>query len=452
MLVKISIENFKSFDNAVELTMISSNKIRTNASHRVKIKSTQILKYGVVYGANASGKTNLVEFFRFFKECVQIGIPMEAMQMFCKNRQENKEKESHFELQITVGDKFYAYGFSAILSRRKITEEWLYELYQNGTARRLFEREGSKRPVLDESVTLSNAEKNRFEIYADDFSGNESSLFLTEMNRGKKYGTRSKLMFFRDVYDWIKNHIVIITPNTPLIDLEYYYDEDSLLLINKLIETFDTGINQVKIEEISLDELANAMPKPVFEKVMQHIKSRIGNQENPSFRMTMRSNESFFNIEAKDHDEPKVTTIKLHHNRSFYDFSFEEESDGTRRLFELMDMLLNQRDDILYVVDELERSLHPKLTEHFLQLFMQLHKEQRMQLLFTTHESSIMDQAIFRRDEIWFIERDNDNASVIYSLDRFKERYDKVLSKAYLEGRYGAIPVFTSFEFAGEGE
>ena len=268
------------------------------------------------------------------------------------------------------------------------------------------------------------------------------------MNRGKKYSVRSKLLFFRDVYDWIQNHIAVITPNTPLIDLEYYYDTDSLKLINKLIETFDTGISKVKIEEISLDELSNAMPKAVFDRVMRHIKNRIEEQENSSFRMTMRSNESFFNIEVEGHSEPKVTTIRLDHVKSFFDFGFEEESDGTRRLFDLMDMLLNKREDMLYVVDELERSLHPKLTGRFLQLFMQLHKEERMQLLFTTHESSIMDQSIFRRDEIWFIERNSDNASVIYSLDRFKERYDKVLSKAYLEGRYGAIPVFSTFDFA----
>ena len=450
MLVKISIENFKSFDEATELTMISSNKIRTNNSHKIKIKSTQLLKYGVVYGANASGKTNLVEFFRFFKECVQVGLPMETVQMFCKNRKENKEKESNFELQITVGDKFYAYGFSAVLSKRKITAEWLYELYQNGTARCIFEREGNKRPVLDESITLGNVEKNKFEIYADDFAGNETSLFLTEMNRGKKYSSSSKLLFFTEVFDWIKNHITVITPNTPLIDLEYYYDNDSLQLINKLIETFDTGVSQVKIEEISLDELSNAMPKPVFERVMNHVKSKIEEQEDPAFRMTMRSNESFFNIEVKGHTEPKVTTIRLHHSKSFYEFGFEEESDGTRRLFDLMDMLLNKREDVLYVVDELERSLHPKLTERFLELFMQLHSEQRMQLLFTTHESSIMDQSIFRRDEIWFVERSAENASKIYSLDKFKERYDKVLSKAYLEGRYGAIPVFSSFEFREE--
>ena len=221
-------------------------------------------------------------------------------------------------------------------------------------------------------------------------------------------------------------------------------------LINKLIKTFDTGISQVKIEEITLDELSNALPKSVFDKMMQHVKNRMEEQEEPSFRMTMRSKETFFNIEVEGHSEPKVTTIRLHHNKSFYEFGFDEESDGTRRLFDLMDMLLNKREDVLYVVDELERSLHPKLTERFLQLFMQLHDEQRMQLLFTTHESSIMDQAIFRRDEIWFVERNAENASSIYSLDRFKERYDKVLSKAYLEGRYGAIPVFSTFDFREE--
>lgn len=88
-------------------------------------------------------------------------------------------------------------------------------------------------------------------------------------------------------------------------------------------------------------------------------------QEEPSFRMTMRSKETFFNIEVEGHSEPKVTTIRLHHNKSFYEFGFDEESDGTRRLFDLMDMLLNKREDVLYVVDELERSLHPKLTERF---------------------------------------------------------------------------------------
>lgn len=113
-------------------------------------------------------------------------------------------------------------------------------------------------------------------------------------------------------------------------------------------------------------------------------------------------------------------------------------------------MLLNKTNNYVYVVDELERSLHPKLTSRFLQLFEQLHKNQLVQLIFTTHESSIMDQELFRRDEIWFVERDENNNSHVFSLDKFKERYDKKLSKAYLEGRYGAIPLFTSFKFREE--
>ena len=110
-------------------------------------------------------------------------------------------------------------------------------------------------------------------------------------------------------------------------------------------------------------------------------------------------------------------------------------------------MLLTKDEDMVFVVDELERSLHPKLTSQFLDLFDELHANDKIQLIFTTHESSIMDQNLFRRDEIWFIERDDKNLSKLYSLDRFKERYDKKLSKAYLEGRYGAIPVFSKFDF-----
>ena len=183
---------------------------------------------------------------------------------------------------------------------------------------------------------------------------------------------------------------------------------------------------------------------------MKRIRAKAEETNGAEIHVTMRSRESIFNITMRDHEEPCVKTISLHHGKSFYDFRFEDESDGTRRLFDLIDILLNRKEDVVYVVDELERSLHPKLTEHYLDIFMQLHSDQRNQLLFTTHESSIMKQSLFRRDEIWFVERDEQNSSTIYSLDRFKERYDKRLEKAYLEGRYGAIPVFSSFDFKGE--
>lgn len=450
MLVKLSVENFKSFDSLVEMTMVSSGKIQDHKDHRVTIKSTNILKYGVVYGANASGKSNLIDFFRLFKRTVQVGIPLEAVEWYCKNREENKTRKSTFEIQFTIDDKFFAYGFSAILSERKITDEWLYELYQEGTAKRLFEREENQRPELGEGVKLMADERKRFEVYAEDFEGNVTTLFLNEMNRGKKYPDASRLLFFQEVYQWFQKKLYVIRPDMPLMDFEYYYDDESLSRINQLIRTFDTGISDVTIRDISLEELENSVPKKIFKDIMEQLQAKAEEKNGEKIRVTMRSKESIFSITVEGHEDPTVKTICLHHGKSFYDFRFEDESDGTRRLFDLLDMLLNRKEDVVYVADELERSLHPKLTEHYLRLFMDIHQGHRNQLIFTTHEASIMEQSLFRRDEVWFVERNERNESTIYSLDRFKERYDKRLSKAYLEGRYGAIPVFSRFCFEGE--
>ena len=447
MLIKISVENFKSFDQKEELSMLSSGKMQGNKSHRIKIKQTQLLKNAVVYGANASGKSNLVAALAFIKAALIEGLPIESVADFCRNRVENKERESVFELQFTAGDTFYAYGFSAILSQRRITEEWLYELMQDGGAHQLFLREGGKAPVLGENVKLTASEKSRFNVYSEDFAGQEAQLFLTEMNRGKKYDVNSKLKFFPEVFGWIKNNIIVINPNMGISNTEAYYNDESLENICKLIQTFDTGVTDIRTKKITIDEMSKMIPAEVVQSIFANLKAQMQMTSLPSLHMTWRVEGGFFNIRIKENSEPEITTIVLKHGKSIFDFSFSEESDGTKRLFDLIDMLLTDRPDTVFVVDELERSLHPKLTEHFLRLFMDAHEKTRMQLVFTTHEDTIMDQSLFRRDEIWFVERDAENASRIYSLDRFKERYDKKLSKAYLEGRYGAIPVFRQFSF-----
>lgn len=449
MLIRISVDNFRSFDQQTELTMVSSSKIQSLEEHKIRIRSTVLLKNAVVYGANASGKSNLVEFFSFFKSCLSDGLSIDYSHYFCKTKQENETRESVFEVQFSIGDSFFAYGFSAILSQMVITGEWLYELYQNSKAKCIFERSKDGHLELNDKG-LTGSEKNRMSTYKEDFEGNTSVLFLSEMNRNKKYSDKSKLFIYKKIYSWLSNNIIVFMPNDPITSFEYYYNHDSLELVNRLIETFDTGITNVNIEEITIDELKRALPPSVFGEVIAHLKQKVAEAPNAHHRMSMRSNTSFFSIEVAENEEPKITTIRSHHGKSFFDFAFEDESDGTRRLFDLLDMLLIRYDDVVFIVDELERSLHPKLTQHFLKLFAKLHKERRIQLLFTTHEASIMDQDMFRRDEIWFIERNAENVSSIYSLDRFKERYDKVLSKAYLEGRYGAIPVFSSFTFGEE--
>lgn len=447
MLIKLSVENFKSFDQKEELSMISSGKMQGNKSHCMKIKETQLLKNAVVYGANASGKSNLVAAFAFIKTVLMEGLSVGVVNDFCRNKEENKIRESVFELQFTVGDTFYAYGFSAILSQRKITEEWLYELTQGGGAHPLFIREGSNAPGLGNDMKLSAPEKSRFAVYSEDFAGHDTQLFLAEMNRGKKYVKNSRLLFFSEVFGWIMNNIIVINPNIGISNTEAYYNDESLDNISKLIQTFDTGITDIKTRKITIDEMSKMIPSDLVQSIFAHLKAQMQMTNLPSIQMTWRVEEGFFNIHIRENLEPEITTLVLKHGRSVFNFSFFEESDGTKRLFDLMDMLLTDRPDTIFVVDELERSLHPKLTEHFLKLFMEAHEGVRMQLVFTTHEDTIMDQSLFRRDEIWFVERDADNASKLYSLDRFKERYDKKLSKAYLEGRYGAIPVFRQFSF-----
>lgn len=450
MLVKVSVENFKSFDKCEELSMVSSSKMQGNKDHKIKIKQINLLKNAVVYGANASGKSNLFRVFDFMKATINDGLPVNSVNDFCRNSMENKRRESVFELQFTVGDKFYAYGFSAVLSERRITEEWLYELLQDGSANNLFIREGANTPTLGEKVKITKAEENRFSVYAEDFAGQDGQLFLSEMNRGKKYEETSKLIFFRDVFNWLNNNIIILNPNMGISNTDAYYNQESLERISQLIQTFDTGVSQISTRVISMDELSKMIPVEVLSGIFASLKKQMQATNMPKIQMSWRLADGFFNIKIEGNEEPEITTLVLKHGKSIFDFNFAEESDGTKRLFDLIDMLLTKREDTLFVVDELERSLHPKLTEHFLELFMQAHEGERMQLLFTTHEDTIMDQGLFRRDEIWFVERDANNASAIYSLDRFKERYDKKLSKAYLEGRYGAIPVFKQFSFREE--
>lgn len=457
MLIKIIVENFKSFDKTTELTMISSAKIRLKPTHKVKIGSSiNLLKHAAIYGANASGKTNLVDFFYFFKSTLEDGLPLKTNHLFCRTRRENEGRLSTFEIQMEIDGSFYAYGFSANLSTRRIKEEWLYELYQNGKSKEIFTREAQFKPELNSDIKLSKEDDSRFNTYSIDFQDNVIDLFLTEMNRGKKYETDSKLYVFKLVYEWLVKNIVIVRPNHALTQFENYFDDEALVTVTNLLSSFDTGISNMHTEELDIREFPKLLPIPFFNKVMERLENKIEDRLDrvniSNFKLTGRTDSSFFNLEVKEGEEPKLTTIKLRHGKSVFDFDFEEESDGTKRLFDLIDMLLKQEDDVVFVVDELDRSLHPKLTEKFIELFSEKHGCDKTQLIFTTHEAALLNESLLRRDEIWFVERNKDNTSDLYSLDKFKERYDKKLDKAYLEGRYGAVPVFKSFTFQNKGE
>jgi AAA15 family ATPase/GTPase len=132
-------------------------------------------------------------------------------------------------------------------------------------------------------------------------------------------------------------------------------------------------------------------------------------------------------------------------------FSIVEESDGTIRLLDLLEILL-AGDGKTYIVDELDRCLHPSLTYKFVDTFLEEAAKKNIQLIVTTHESRLMDFDLLRRDEIWFVDKKKNGETDIYSLEEYNERFDKKIDKAYLEGRYGGVPVFSSVcPIKGEG-
>ena len=168
--------------------------------------------------------------------------------------------------------------------------------------------------------------------------------------------------------------------------------------------------------------------------------------------MTFRIQNELYIISIPKIEEDMICNIiKFKHSDNNL-FDFGEESDGTQRLWDLLEILLTEKNST-FIIDEIDRCLHPSLTYKFVKTFFELTEKKNVQLIVTTHESRLLDFDLLRRDEIWFVDKRESGESDIYSLEEYNERFDKKIDKAYLEGRYGGVPVFTSlFPIEEEGE
>ena len=439
MLIQVNVQNFKSFNESNSLNMIASNKLRTQKDKLYESVDIALLKSAVIYGANASGKSNFVEVLRFMKECViNQELPIESYNWYCRNHEDNREKISSFSVQLLLDGDCYEYGFDAILNTQTIKDEWIVNLNKKKI---LYQRNNEGKPL--NGLNLGKEDRMRMEIYLDDFLHNDKSLFLTEMNRNKSFDKDSGLSVYHRIYNWFAKDLNVLFPDMPLKKFAYYYDESTLNNIKKIVRSFDTCIEDIEIKNMSEEQLQNKIGISLYKDVINELKKNV-HKNKQELNLSMRSKKEFFNITMNDNYDLEIKTLCFKHGKSMLDFEFCEESDGTKRVFDFLDILLNKNQNSVYVIDEMERSLHPNLFNRFIELLNEYQKQSNIQVIFTTHESSIMKQDLFRRDQIWFIERNKDNDSRIYSLDTFNERFDKKISKAYLEGRYGAIPQFKS--------
>lgn len=448
MLLKFAVENFKSFDNAAALDLVCSTKIRSLKSHVLMAGDLRVLRMAAMYGANAAGKSNFLEAMKFARYCaVNNKMPKRIRQYYCKVAAENEQRESTFEFLFETQGRYFDYGFSIIFSRREIQREWLVEITDprvpKKSSRTIFEWNGSRESLDYDKTGIDDSEMGRLRVYAHDFAEGDSPLFIAEMGRGRRVSPESSLNAYRLAFDFFARDMVIVDAGTPRSAPPELYKVDALDLMSQIFKTFDTGIAGVEKRETTMDDLRDTMDD-VDSKIIEHIASEAG-AAHKKRTVVARSMKHFLLLEFDEDCDIRFFELKFKHDGSSIDFSFSEESDGTRRVFDFLDLLLTRNGEAVFIVDEIDRSLHPMLTRHLIELFTQMHSDDNSQLIFTTHEDALMRDDLLRRDEIWFIERDSSSKSKLYSLDQFKERSDATIDRAYLKGRYGGVPVIQPF-------
>lgn len=449
MLIRFSCKNFRSIGSRqIDLDMVASRKIKMHPAHVWSpAEGAHVLRNAAIYGGNASGKSNIVRAIAFMRSAVLGGtLPPGTLREYCRAGDGLREQESTFEIQFVADGMAYDYGFSCVLSEYRVTSEWLYELGED--VQSLFERRGDGTVIFGNVVEGPSTEEDltRLNVYAGDFAHQASerpaSLFLSSIGTGKAFNSGSPLAAFERVSHWFLNGIRVLGAGNALPSSDFYLDGKTLDEVAQILSSFDTGVSSLRKREIPFDELDRHVSHGLALAIRRLLANPPAGPKGDLLALTARDGDSFVGIERETGaDEPRATLLEVGHHGSRSEFEFGEESDGTQRLFDFMDMLLSSNRNATFVVDEIDRSFHPMLTQQLVRLFNDAHADDGCQLVCTTHESRVLSYDYFRKDEIWFVDRGEDGTSSLYSLDDFiGARTDSRISKQYLEGRYGGVP------------
>ena len=430
MIVSFSIENWMSYFERSTLSMVASRERQHNERvPRVSKYAMRLLPIASIYGGNASGKTNLFMALSFAKKFVVKGTTPDSLipvEPFLLGDQENKQP-SRFAFELLIDEKIY--GFSFTVTRKEVLEEKLV-LISSSSEKVLYERTKGK---INFESSLNN---NLFLDFA--FQGTrENQLFLTN-------SVSQNVDDFRPVYNWFKDTLQLIAPDSRFGPFEQFIDEEQPLfncMIEKLMQ-LDTGIVRLDSEVLFFDNLP--LPESVKIRLREEIK------EGTTVTIHKAPMQQRFIVTRKNNKLIAKKLITYHSNTEGKNIKFDiqNESDGSQRVIDLLPAfldLLNKETSRVYVIDEIDRSLHTHLIKHLLETYLDsCSNESRSQLLFTTHDALLMDQQLLRRDEIWVTERDYFEKSTLFSFSEYKDiRFDKDIRKSYLQGRLGGVPNIT---------
>lgn len=438
MLKRYSVENFSSFRerNVLDFT---AGRVEENSSHRIGFDGVKLLKSAVIYGANASGKSNLIKSMDFAKKVILGDLgKVDTYKKHFRLDNDSLNNVSRFEFEIEIDECFFSYGFSSILQTKEIVEEWFYEIGKKVPSK-IFER-NKNNISFGKRIKEDSGVKSRFDIYSADMKNQSSQLFLSEV--ASKEIDNSELLragVFNNVYKWFKEQLIIIYPQSKYMFPILNSGDDGIVgLLKKYLIEFDTGIKDISTIENDIDDEKD-LPDDFRSMIEEQLKV-------PDAKVMAEYNKMFFNFYKDSKGNILVQKLGLiHSDNSREAFDLKDESDGTRRLFDLIPLIARFQLDATIVIDEFDQSLHPKLTKQFFDLFFSF-ENSKSQLVISTHESTLLDLDKFRRDEIWFVEKDQSGASKLFPLNKFKVRYDSKVDKAYLLGRYGAVPFFKTFD------
>ena len=442
MLIRFAVENYNSFKERQIFSMVAGKQTR-HPSHCVTVNGKRLLKSSFFFGANASGKSNFVRALDFMRRVTLIGVKaIRYNDRFFRIDSKYKEKPGIFQIDFIVENIVFSYGFAINYLTREFCTEWLYRLDSSGKETCIFDRKQGETIIT--GLQLNKISKLRFNIYCEDLKADE--LLLYEIGN-KKLDKDSALYDFIVAYEWFKNLIVVYpdshTHNKNDFFLNPTFDTDSMI---DMLRAFDTGIEKITKGKHPAEKAFSFLPEQVKNDILDDIEQTMKDNLQNQARCKIEIGNYQFEISIEN-GEIFAEKIMLNHGNPKELFELSDESDGTKRLFDLIPLYEFGQKGKIIVIDELDRSFHSKLTEEYIKRFFEITKEHSCQLICTTHDLNLMDLQILRQDEIWFVERESDHSTRIYSLSDYKQRFDKNILNDYLIGRYGAIPYFQDNEW-----
>jgi len=439
MLIRFIAKNIFSFKDESEFNLFP-NKTQRLPHHKITKNGINYLRLSAIYGANGSGKSNLIKSVLLLQTMIKEGKIINQVEDYkFKLCDENKNIPISFGIEFYCKSKIYYYSIT--FDEGKILNETLVESKKDIDIV-VFERnnEYEKQEISFFEGYIKNNEKNKLfvEVLQEKLI-EKNELLISFLN--SKY--KDEFKDVKNAFNWFDKTLIIIEPESKPSVIAHLLDKSQNLyeFVNKIIPNYNTGISRIDIKKEIFENFYNKDGKGL-EKLQNTLKQ---SPKTITMIINNKTGEQASVVCEEDNVYVKrLVATHLNNKGAEVEFPMTMESDGTRRLIDYLPALENIINyECVYLIDEIERSIHPIIIKEIISK-ISLDTSIKGQLIFTTHESCLLDQDILRPDEIWFAQKDVDGSSKLYSLSEFNIHNTANIENGYLNGRYGGIPFLSN--------